>query len=609
MAVDAPAVRRDLFDLISMFGPQNAGGPAQINTNPGTQPSPPSVLPEPPTSDPSAAIGGDPQATGSTAGSVPAAGKGPQPLGVRVLPQGADITPNGPAAAGAAAGQDFKNQTIEMLPGDADPNMLPPEIRDSWMFRYQQAQRAAQFKQAEQDARWANIVGGVGNIGQILSGRAPTYQQTAAHAKVPDATDVGTLYSWKKEYDAAVQAGEDRAKYADLVSRIKRDNPNATASDIDAIALDQKKLADYGFNRTDAKALADAAKARLDAVKTSQELAPAELTSPESLKAIGEHFHMSPDAIKNLPPQTLAKMVETVTAARATSEGGERVKLAGEDIKNAKSSNAALEQTLTRNFAARSAIESGAGITGGGFTETEFEAKAREIAGKLGWDRGAVDNDRVVMALMSKNAIDMSQDMKGSLSDKDIAMLNKAAAGDVNLSADEKSRIIALNDLQTRRKIDQNNAALTRAGERIGDDRSKEVSKPNPMTQAELREISPAIAREIIRNPEQGRKLAEFQYGKSVADELVNRAEEVITSRLHEQRPTDSKLKTQASQARTQLNTDLDSYLRTAPPDRLEANRDRVIQQLNAMDPAQNGAATYELILEAKRAGRYGAKP
>lgn len=593
MAVDALTMRKDLFDLVTMFGPANAGGPAQSNTNPGASGSQPAQLPAPP----------DPEATGSV----------PQPQGVKPLPQGTPIEANVPAGAKVPPGPQGgspQQGPIELLPGDADPNLLPPEIRDSWMFRYQQAQRAAQYKQAEEEAKWQNVVGGVGNIAQIVSGQRPTYQQGSAHAKEPGATDVGTLYSWKKDYDTAQATLAAQQKLTNLVSRLQKEHPELSPAAIEALSRDEKTLAQYGFNQADAKAIADAAKAQIDVVKGTQDLAGKDINSDEVINDMAKSLGgISPNTVRAMPINERIAAYKQITAAREQSAAGERTKIAGKDIEEAKKSNSALERTLVRNAAARGAIESGAGITGGGFTESEIEQTARRIAMKFGIDRGAVQNDSVVSALLAQNAIDMSQDMKGSLSDRDMQLLAKASAGDINLTADEKSRIIAMNDIATRRQIDKNNDSLTRAGERIGEDRKGEVSKPNPMTQAELREIDPAIAREIIRNPENGYKLAVFQYGKTTADELVGRAEEVITSRLMVQKPQDSRLKTQAGQARTQLDKDADTALRTSSVDTLVANRDRIIQQLNAMDPNQNGAATFELILEAKQAGKYGVKP
>jgi len=235
MSVDAPAVRKDLFDLIRMFGPANAGGPAQANTNPGANPQKPAELPPPP---PPAAMEARNQA--------------PEPQGVKVLPQGTPIEPTPDVAnkvMKAPQGASPQQGPIELLPGDADPNLLPPEIRDSWMFRYQQAQRAAQYKQAEEQARWQNIVGGVGNIAQIISGGRPTYQQTAAHAGVPDEMKMGDLYKWKQDFDATRLAAENKQALAkaaeDLTKATGMDPAYARA----IIASNPEKLAEVGAGR------------------------------------------------------------------------------------------------------------------------------------------------------------------------------------------------------------------------------------------------------------------------------------------------------------------------------------------------------------------------
>lgn len=571
MAVDAPAVRKDIFNLLQMFGPQNAGGPPQVNTNPGSNPKPqPDLDAIPPPKDP------------ETTGAIP------QPTGVRPLPPATPIVDNSAQATAAAAPTD----AIELLPGDADPNILPPALRDNPIFRYMQAQRAAQYKVAEEQAKWQNFTGGLGNIAQIVAGGQPT-NQTGVRADGSIAPlGFNELRALQGDISAAQKAAQEAAAAAEQKANVDKLLP--TVAEQMNIPLEQLKLMRF----TNEKDVADFIKNRSSYSDSEKE----RVRINTERKAAGRP-EIGPEAWHR------QGIGEDILKAEATSAGGVKANIAGKDIETAKTSNAAMEQTLIRNAAARSAIESGAGITGGGWTGLEFEQKANEIAAHLGINAGAVSNDQVVIALMAKNAIDMSQDMKGALSDKDIQMLNAAAAGKIELSADVKSRIIALNDLQARRKIDQNNASLTRAGERLGEDRTKEHSKPNPMTTAELREINPAIAREIIRDSKRGYELAKFQYGESVAKELVDRADEVITAHLYEPRARDSKINAPGSQARTQLNKDADSYYRTAPIERLEANREAIIANLNTMDPSKNGAATYELILEARRAGRYGAKP
>ena len=586
-----------------MFGPANAGGPPQANTNPGSRaPQGNAQLPPPGSPPPT-----DPEATGSI-----------QPQGVRPLPQGTPIEPNTVIAPtpkkGLTAQPGYPQEgPIELLPGDADPNLLPPEIRDSWMFRYQQAQRAAQYKQAEEEAKWANVVGGVGNIAQIISGQRPTYQQGTARAKEPGAMDIGTLYGWKKDYDTAAKEAQATADYRALVERIKRDNPKATASDIEAIALDKNKLAQYGFNRVDQEQLAKVATQQLDAVKKSQEIVPASLQSPETLAAIHKQFPaLSIETLKSLPPQTLSDLVKQATTAQEQSQGGERVKIAGAEIKDANDTNAKYSSLLARNAMARQSLESGAGIGGGGFTATETEAKVRDIASRFGGINTQQQiNDAAVTALTAQAAIDMSQGMKGSLSDKDVALLRQAAGGDPNMTNEQRSRVLALNDLMIRRAIDENNDKLVRAGQRINEDRSGETKKVGALSNAELREIDPRLLALSAANPELAEQELALRYGKTTAKEIIARRDDVIESRLYTQpaKPEGTwyNPQTNVTHGRTVLDNDANTLLRSYSADEIVARREQIITKLDQLDPG-NGAANYELLLAAKRGGGFGPK-
>jgi hypothetical protein len=291
-----------------MFGPANAGGPAQANTNPGASPQQPAQLPPPP----------DPQA-------MEARNQAPEPQGVKVLPQGTAIQPNTgvlnkPTQPKVEQPGSPQQGPIELLPGDPDPNLLPPEIRDSWMFRYQQAQRAAAYKAAEEQARWGNIVGGVGNIAQIISGGRPT-NQTGLRAEEPKATDVGTLYGWKKDYDSAQQAAAAKAKYEGLITQLKRDNPGATPSDIDAMAMDPAKVASYGYNRTDAKAIADAAAAQIGVVKATQGLAGKGIDDPEVIKETAKALGKSEAYVRAMPVDARIDAVKSLEVSQAQGQG------------------------------------------------------------------------------------------------------------------------------------------------------------------------------------------------------------------------------------------------------------------------------------------------
>ncbi len=463
---DLQPVRRDIFDILQMFGPANAGGPPQANTNPGTrdQPQPDlAAVPPPPAQAPPVA-----QAPPEIA-----------PVGVRTLPPATPITPNGGEAGAAAAAADARQKAIELLPGDADPNLLPPALRDSPLFRYYQAQRVAQFKQAQEDARWTNVVGGVGNIARILSGQAPTYQAGAAHAETPGALKLDDLRNLSADI---AKAEKDKASAAAL-DQAAKDMAKYTGEPVEVmkaiIAAKPEKLADIASGRID---INDDEKERLRINK--------------DLEARGQR------PINPLEWHTM-KGDEKIRISAAQGQGspgkGFTEALVKDTVTAIEVANKARDQMTPTQGALRTITDPNSKLWVNGFYgDPTVQGAAKFISGAFGADMSGITDAETLRARVGQLVMDNAKAFGGQPSEGERQAVKEVIGADGRLNRAALETIMREN---LRRQV----AAQVTAAERIRE--SGTTFADDPRSQTYLRVAAeklgdvPDLTREIFGDP------------------------------------------------------------------------------------------------------------
>ena len=645
MSVDAAG--QDLFSILRMFSSKRMGPfenvnapspmppPMQIGGAEADQsqlggPRPPVAAPPPPPPPPPDAGAADQPAPGAVesifAGST-AGRPAPEPVSRRVV-----APPDAAPAARDAAQPEW---------------MTNNPVWQAW-----NAQKQKELAEYKREKALDDIIGGIGGMAGALSGdktlresgtslggtrekpnKYLSLQEIAAFHK---SHEEGLKEAEKKRLDAldnarmdeilrdpkmkgvtkealqSLKHNDEKAYAALLKDYYSQESVTHTDENGNWISVPKHGQADPTVLWTDP---VKAAQKQVELEKGKRDL-PGGGSSQEELRETARQLGKDPDDpnvmtwLSGMTPNARQSLTTEILKHREQSQAGQRATLAGADIKTAQESAANAETIMIRNAQARRALENGEGIIGGGFTKTELEKKIMEVGGRVWGKDKKEQNETLITATLASNALAMNQILKGPTSDKDMALLQKAAGGDVYMTADEKSRVLALNDLFARRALDAANEKIVLAGKRIGEDRSSEIKQPIArLSDAELREIDPGVLREYLANPETGRRIVEAQYGKSVASELDKRIDDVLDARLDSTPdnvlPGDRIRYTRRRD--TQVTKDTMELARATTPADLEARKDDWIKRFDAISPG-DGEDTYRLLLAAKQRGHYKEK-
>jgi len=267
-----------------------------------------------------------------------------------------------------------------------------------------------------------------------------------------------------------------------------------------------------------------------DQVKKLELLDPKELKSPENLERLSALTGIPAETLATMDPKSIVSETGKILTSQQQGQGAARTQIAGKQVEEGQKTLDKASMDMAERAARRAVLERTKLNTGylgaetfGQLAVTLFPGSEQAEAERL---------TRQYLAQSAGEVISAGQDMKGAFSEKDRQMLQDAVAGSRNLSSDEMMRVLAIRDLLDRKRIDRATTSRSRGRKAIGaPDDDVDDTRPPPLQKHELRAVDANVVTEAVRSPEGRRYLASI-YGKSTADDLIARQQEVVNAKL-----------------------------------------------------------------------------